>query len=81
MKTERNNQTTYSFEKIESPNVTHTPVGYTKDSQNIYTVYYQKIGGGDINFKVKMEYNLINGKPNKYLSIEQISTIPTNITK
>ena len=58
-----------------------TLVGYIHNGGNKYTVYYQHFGNESDNIKVELEYNLLNNKPNKYISIENVTSIPSNITK
>lgn len=60
--------------------------GYTHVSGNRYTVYYSAEGSylwttEEYYFKVDLEYNLLNNKPNKYLSVMRIESLPKNITK
>ena len=58
-------------------------LGYIHNGGSKYTVYYsfEAFGGGKTNYKVELEYNLLNGKPNKYIAIEFVNTIPNNIIK
>ena len=58
-------------------------LGYIHNGGSKYTVYYsfEAFGGGKTNYKVELEYNLLNGKPNKYIAIEFVNTIPNNIVK
>lgn len=59
--------------------------GYTHNSGNNYTVYYAASNDGgeecDVYWKVVLEHNAPNGKPNRYISIIRVDTIPDNITK
>lgn len=58
-------------------------IGYIHNGGNKYTVYYSfdNWGHEQANYKVELEYNLLNGKPNKYLLIERVNSIPNNIIK
>jgi len=58
-----------------------TLVGYIHNGGNKYTVYYQHFDNLSDNLKVELEYNLLNNKPNKYISIENVTSIPSNIQK
>jgi len=59
--------------------------GYIHNGGNKYTVYYNVTMGdyvGQVSpIKVELEYNLLNNKPNRYISIEKVNSIPSNITK
>ena len=59
--------------------------GYTHNGGNNYTVYYaaSNSGGEECNvyWKVVLEHNAPNGKPNRYISIVRVDSIPSNITK
>ena len=59
--------------------------GYTHNGDNNYTVYYaaSNSGGEECNvyWKVVLEHNAPNGKPNRYISIVRVDSIPSNITK
>ena len=59
--------------------------GYTHNGGNKYTVYYaaSNDGGEECNvyWKVVLEHNAPNGKPNRYISIVRVESIPTSITK
>ena len=59
--------------------------GYTHNGDNKYTVYYAASNDGgeecDVYWKVVLEHNAQNGKPNRYISIVRIESIPANITK
>ncbi len=55
--------------------------GYVHNSGNKYTVYYDCDDAGATPIKVELEYNLLNNKPNRYISIEKVNSIPSNITK
>ena len=58
-------------------------LGYIHNGGSKYTVYYsfEAFGGGKTNYKVELEYKLLNGTPNKYLLIETVNSIPNNIVK
>ena len=59
-----------------------TVVGYTHNGGNKYTVYWKSSYRDDVKpIKVELEYNLLNGKPNRYISIEFVNSIPNNIVK
>ncbi len=65
-----------------TPQPFDTVVGYTHNGGNKYTVYWQSSYRDDVKLiKVELEYNLLNGKPNKYIAIEFVNTIPNNIIK
>ena len=65
-----------------TPQPFDTVVGYTHNGGNKYTVYWQSRYRDDVKpIKVELEYNLLNGKPNKYIAIEFVNTIPNNIVK
>lgn len=67
-----------------TPGPMYETVGYIHNGGNKYTVYYDAIGDyqGQVNpIKVELEYNLLNNKPNRYISIEKVNSIPSNITK
>ena len=59
--------------------------GYIHTGGNKYTVYYgiEQRDGGFIPqyWKAEIEYNLLNGNPNKYLSFMGVDTLPSNLTK
>ncbi len=59
------------------------PLGYIHNGGSKYTVYYsfEAFGGGKTNYKVELEYNLLNGNPNRYISIEFVNAIPNDIIK
>ena len=56
-------------------------LGYTHGGDNIYTVYYERpYGDSEASyFAVEMEYNLLDGQPNRYISIVRITSLPDNI--
>ncbi len=65
-----------------TPQPFDTVVGYTHNGGNKYTVYWQSSYRDDVKpIKVELEYNLLNGKPNKYIAVEFVNTIPNNIIK
>ena len=55
--------------------------GYVHNGGNKYTVYYNCDDNGAKPMKVEIEYNLLNNKPNRYISIEKVNSIPSNITQ
>lgn len=59
--------------------------GYTHNGGNQYTVYYAASNSGgeecNIYWKVVLEHNAPNDKPNRYISIVRIESIPADITK
>jgi hypothetical protein len=59
--------------------------GYVHNGGNNYTVYYAASNDGGqectVYWKVVLEHNAPNGKPNRYISIVRIASIPTDITK
>lgn len=65
-----------------TPQPYDTVVGYTHNGGNKYTVYWNSSYNEDVKpVKVELEYNLLNDKPNRYISIEFIDAIPANIVK
>ncbi len=64
-----------------TPGTLYYVAGYSHQSQNIYTVYYDCDDEGMKPIAVTLEYNLLNGKPNRYISIEKVNSIPSNITQ
>lgn len=57
-------------------------LGYKHNSGKTYTIYYkQDFGAEKYYFEVVLEYNLLEGQPNRYLSITRISALPVDITK
>ncbi|MBQ7033954.1 MAG: hypothetical protein IJN25_09910 [Clostridia bacterium] len=57
-------------------------LGYKHNSGKTYTIYYkQDFGTEKYYFEVVLEYNLLEGQPNRYLSIVRINALPTDITK
>ncbi len=58
-------------------------LGYIHNGGSKYTVYYsfEAFGGGKTNYKVELEYKLLNGTPNKYLLVETVNSVPNNIIK
>lgn len=54
-------------------------LGYIHNGGNKYTVYYQHWEEKTDIIKVELEYNLLDGKPNKYLLIEPVNSVPNNI--
>ncbi|MBE6948088.1 MAG: hypothetical protein E7454_07580 [Ruminococcaceae bacterium] len=59
--------------------------GYIHTGGNKYAVYYgiEQRDGGFIPqyWKAEIEYNLLNGNPNKYLSFVGVESLPSNLTK
>ena len=57
--------------------------GYIHNGGNNYTVYYgiEQRDGGFIPqyWKAEIEYNLLNGNPNKYLSFMGVETLPSDL--
>lgn len=58
-------------------------LGYKQNADETYTIYYQQDFGGreTYYFEVVLEYNLLDGQPNRYLSITRINALPVDITK
>ncbi len=56
-------------------------VGYKHDGDSTYTIYYEKPYGDTCYFEVKLEYNLLNDKPNRYISIVRTTSLPSDLTK
>ena len=57
-------------------------LGYVHNTGNQYTVYFfysSDLPPMEELFKVEIEYNRANGKPNKYLLIEAVSATPDNM--
>lgn len=59
-------------------------LGYIPNGGNSYTVYYQfsswdEDGPIDGIWEVKVEYNLPNGQPNRYLSAKKVNTVPDKV--
>lgn len=79
LKEEIKNNTFSSEEYRSCGNCT---ISYVHNGGNKYTVYYHLLDWYDEELgkcKVELEYNLINGKPNKYLSIEEVDSFPENL--
>ena len=55
--------------------------GYIHNGGNKYTVYYNCDESNAKPMKVELEYNLVNGKPNRYTSIEKVNSVPSNISR
>lgn len=65
-----------------TPQPFDTVVGYTHNGGKKYTVYWQSSYNADVKpIKVELEYNLLNDKPNRYISIEFVNAIPNDIIK
>ena len=64
-----------------TPGTLYYVAGYSHDGGNKYTVYYDCDDEGATPIKVELEYNLLNNKPNRYISIEKVNSIPSNIIK
>jgi len=59
-------------------------LGYVHNGGNKYTTYYSFTPHGidtTLNFAVELEYNLLNEKPNKYLSIGRADALPSDMIK
>ena len=59
-------------------------IGYIPNGENSYTVYYQHnawdgTSRGDGVWAVTMEYNLPEGKPNRYLSVIKVDAVPDKV--
>ena len=59
-------------------------LGYLPNGENKYTLYYEFVSWdgtsrSDGIWEVTMEYNLPEGKPNKYLSITKINAVPDKV--
>lgn len=65
-----------------TPQPIDTIVGYTHNGGNKYTVYWNSSYNANVKpVKVELEYNLLNDKPNRYISIEFVNAIPNDIIK
>ena len=64
-----------------TPGTLYYVAGYIHNGGNKYTVYYDCDEDSAKPIKVELEYNLLNGKPNRYISIEKVNSIPGNITE
>ena len=64
-----------------TPGTLYYVAGYINNGGNKYTVYYDCDEDSAKPIKVELEYNLLNGKPNRYISIEKVNSIPSNITE
>ncbi len=54
-------------------------LGYVHNGGNKYTIYYSFTPHGidvTLNFAVELEYNKLNGEPNRYLSIGRVDELP-----
>ena len=82
MKSQRNADAYPMTMDGSTPQPFDTVVGYTHNGGNKYTVYWESSYRDDVKpIKVELEYNLLNGKPNRYISIEFVNSIPNNIVK
>lgn len=82
MKSQRNADAYPMTMDGSTPQPFDTVVGYTHNGGNKYTVYWESSYRNDVKpIKVELEYNLLNGKPNRYISIEFVNSIPNNIVK
>lgn len=58
-------------------------VGYIHNGGNSYSTYYKfsPFGFDDIVlvFEVELEYNKLNGKPNKYISVQKVAEAPSGM--
>jgi len=59
-------------------------LGYVHNGGNRYTTYYNFTPNGidaTVPFEIELEYNLLNGKPNKYLSAQRAKQLPAGMIK
>ena len=59
-------------------------LGYVHNGGNKYTTYYSFTPHDidtTLNFAVELEYNRVNGKPNRYLSIGRADALPNDMIK
>ena len=81
----RYNAATDSFELDHTGSLAEVQlIGYIPKGENRYTVYYQTASWDDdarMNgvWEVEMEYNLVNGAPNKYLSATKVNGVPDKV--
>jgi len=57
-------------------------LGYVHNTGNQYAVYFfysSDTPSMEVLFKVELEYNRVDGKPNKYLLIEEVRSTPENM--
>ena len=63
-------------------NTVDTLLGYVHKGDNRYDTYYAFTAmefNVTLFFKVELEYNLLEGKPNKYLSIVWVDAVPEDM--